>query len=71
MTQCEKVIDYMKRNGSITSAQAYQDLGIMRLASRISDIERSGVAIDRETETGKNRFGERTHFTRYSIRGSE
>lgn len=69
MTQCEKVKDFMERFGSITAAQAFTDLGIMRLASRISDLERSGVAIDRQTITGKNRFGEKTHFTRYSLRG--
>ena len=59
----------MERFGSITAAEAFTDLGIMRLASRISDLERSGVAIDRQTITGKNRFGEKTHFTRYSLRG--
>ena len=35
MTQCEKVLEYIKTHGSITAKEAYFNLGIMRLASRI------------------------------------
>lgn len=68
MTQCERIIRYMKDNGSITSAEAMSELGIMRLASRIADLKQMGIEVVAQTEKGLNRFGERTRFTRYSIR---
>ena len=36
-TQNERIIRYMEYFGSITQVEALQDLGVMRLASRISD----------------------------------
>ena len=38
MTQCERIVEYIKQNGSITAREAMTDLGIMRLASRIADL---------------------------------
>ena len=69
MTQCERVMAYIELYGSITSLEAFQDLGITRLASRISDLSSMGVQFDRTTEKRKNRFGEWTHYTRYSLKG--
>ena len=68
MTQCEKILDYMDRFGSISPAEAFTDLGVMRLAARISDIEKSGIPIDRDMESSKNRFGEKVHYMRYRKR---
>lgn len=68
MTQCERVLRHMKDYGSITSAEAITEYGIYRLASRISDLKRKGIAIKKETVSGKNRYGESTSFARYSLR---
>ena len=67
MTQSERIIQYMKDWGSITSLEAVQDLGCMRLASRIHDIEKMGIRVDRETVRSTNRYGEPTRYTRYSL----
>ena len=67
MTQCEKIIRHMEDFGSISSLEAMQEYGIMRLASRISDLKKAGVPIQKETVSGKNRYGEPTSFARYSI----
>ena len=67
MTQCEMIVDYINKFGSITSAEAMMDLGISRLAARISDLKDEGYVIKATPESGKNRFGEKTHYTRYSI----
>ena len=32
MTQCEQIIEYIRRYGSITDVEAYADFGIRRLA---------------------------------------
>lgn len=67
MTQGEKIIAYIKEFGSITAFDAYTDLGIMRLASRIHDLTEQGYNFKRETVTSKNRYGETIHYTRYSL----
>ena len=68
-TQNDRIIDYIKRFGSITQLEALQDLGVMRLASRISDLRSLGYPIVSETEIVKNRFGEKCHVKRYRIVG--
>ena len=68
LTQSMKIIKYMMDFGSITPVQAMQDLGVMRLAARISDIERQGWEIIHERETGKNRYGEKTTYARYRLK---
>lgn len=65
MTQCERILKYIGDFGSISTMQAFSDLGITRLASRIHDIKRMGIAIESETITGKNRYGESTHYSVY------
>ena len=56
-TQNERIIDYLHRFGSITQFQALQDLGIMRLASRISDLKRLGYPIESKMQTVKTNQG--------------
>lgn len=65
-TQCEKILDYMNEHGSITAKQAYR-LGIMRLASRISNLKAAGYKIKSETIKVKNRDGSSSHVAKYSF----
>ena len=67
MTQCDKILRHLKDYGSITSLTAMQEYGIMRLASRINDLRSEGIAIVSEMKTGKNRYGETTHFAVYRL----
>lgn len=67
VTQCQKIINYMRVFGSITPLEAVSDLGCMRLASRINDIKNMGHRIKTEFVTGKNRLGETTRFAKYSL----
>lgn len=66
-TQAQRVLDYMERFGSITQLEALRDLGVMRLASRISDLKKQGYVIRSETESVKNRFDEKCSIKRYSL----
>ena len=66
-TQCERILDYISENGSITQLDALREFGCMRLASRISDLKRQGVPVKRTMETAKNRYGEPISYARYSI----
>ena len=56
VTQCERIVQYMNDFGSITPLDALSDLGVMRLASRISDLRKSGVPIKKEMVSAKNRY---------------
>lgn len=68
VTQAERVLDYISKYGSITQLQALQDLGVMRLASRITDLKKQGYPITSEVETVKNRFNEKCYIKRYSMK---
>lgn len=67
ITQNDRVLQYIREFGSITQLDALQDLGVMRLASRVSDLRRPGFKIVSKTEAVKNRYGETCHIKRYSL----
>lgn len=67
-TQAARVLQYMKDFGSITQYQALQDLGVMRLASRISELKiKHEIDIDSDFVTVKNRYGEKCSIKRYYL----
>ena len=66
-TQCEKVLKYMQDFGSVNPQQAIADLGVYRLASRISDLRKGGHKISRRMVRGKNRDGEAVRFAEYRL----
>ena len=70
MTQCERILRHMQDYGSITQAEAVTKYGCYRLGARIWDLKARGVPIKSETVTGKNRYGERMCFARYSLERS-
>lgn len=69
MTQGERIIDYMEKFGSITPMEAFTDLGITKLATRISEMTASGMEFNKKMETSTNRYGQKVHYMRYSLRG--
>lgn len=69
MTQKERVLMYIKYNGSITAADAMRDLGVSCLAERVRDLRKSGHDIRSTPEVAFNRFGELCHFVRYTYGG--
>ena len=68
-TQAQRVLDYIRIEGSITQYEAWKELGVMRLASRISDLRKAGYNIASKTEAVKNRFDEKVYIKRYFERG--
>ena len=63
-TQAQRVPEYIRETGSITQLGALKELGVMRLASRVSDLKRQGYAIVRDTVPIKTRYGN-TYIARY------
>lgn len=67
MTQGDMVIQYIKDFGSITSWEAFQDLGITRLSGRIFDLKQRGWVFKTESVTRQNRYNKPVTFAKYSI----
>ena len=70
-TQNQRILEYIEQFGSITQLEALQDIGCMRLASRISDLRSLGYNIVSEIVPVKNRYGETCHIKRYSMGAAE
>ena len=67
LTQHQRVINYIKQFGSITPMEAFADLGITKLATRISEMRKGGMEFKIEMVQGKNRFQETVRYARYSF----
>lgn len=57
-SQCNRVMQYMRDFGSISTREAFDDLGVTRLSGRIYDLKKQGVPIADSMEKSKNRYGE-------------
>ena len=68
ITQCQRILDYIRRFGSISTIEAFNDLGVARLASRIHDLKGQGYTIVSEMGTAKNRYNETIHFSIYKLK---
>lgn len=62
-----RVFDYMTEFGSITSLQAFVDLGETRLSGRIFELRKKGVNISTEFKSVTNRYGESRKIKEYRI----
>ena len=56
--QAMRILNYIKKHGSITNMDAFRDLGITRLSGRIYDLREAGYNITMTWETSE-------HGTRY------
>lgn len=67
-TQVEAIHKYLMDFGSITPLEALQDLGCFRLAARIHDLRKTGVAIDHELVSFRSkRTGKVVRHARYQL----
>lgn len=66
-TQVERILEYIKTFGSISTLEAFRDLGITKLTTRVSEMRRAGITIIGKPESAKNRYGEKCRFYRYSL----
>lgn len=66
-TQNEELLDYLNTHRTITQMKAWRELGIMRLASRISDLREQGYVITTEMITVKAKNGRKASVARYKL----
>lgn len=67
MTQRERIINYIREFGSISTREAFNDLGIARLGARIFELKKEGYSFTEEWEESKNRYGEQASFKRFYL----
>lgn len=65
MTQCEKILAYLDKHGSITTMEGMSKLRIANFTARISDLRKAGVELTKETVIKKNKDGDTVRFARY------
>lgn len=69
--QAQRVLDYIREHGSITQLEALNELGVMRLASRISNLKKQGYTFDSKFVSVRNRYGETCRVKQYSLGGDD
>lgn len=67
VSQCDKILTYIREHGSITPLDALREFGCMRLASRMSDLKGRGYNVKSVMESSKNKSGEPVSYARYTI----
>lgn len=65
MTQHQRILKYLDDFGSITPMQAFMDLGITKLAPRVSELIAAGEKIGKQMVTAKNRYGDTVRYMEY------
>ena len=59
------ILSYIYEFGSISPMEAFVDLGVTKLATRISEMRVLGISFDQNYEDSKNRYGKKVHYMRY------
>lgn len=67
ITQKDRILEYIRKFGSISSFEAYANLGITQLGARIDQLKKEGYEFKTEWESNTNRFGEKTDYKRYYL----
>ena len=66
-TQKEMVLEYMRRNGSISDMDAVYELGVHRLSARIADLRAENYDIVTNMVSCKNRHGKIIRYGEYTL----
>lgn len=67
MNQTAIILKHLEEFGSITAAEAVEQYGCHRLASRIKELRLLGHEIATDTEVGKNRYNKYVRYARYRM----
>jgi len=67
MSQAERVLQYLKNGNTITTLNAFNELGITRLAARVHELKRDGYNVMKKTITVNNRYDEKCSVAEYYL----
>ena len=65
MTECQKILEYMRKNGSITKLDAIKHYISFTLTQRVADLKRHGYTIETKMEKPANYTG--SAYARYIL----
>ena len=68
MTQEQRVLEYLKDFGSITSWEAIKEFGATRLSAIIYNLRNKGYNITSRFSSAKNRYGDKVQFAIYELK---
>ena len=63
--QQKDILIYIYRFGSISPMEAFSDLVITKLSTRISEMKVLGIQFEQAYEGRENRFGKKVKYMRY------
>lgn len=66
-TQYDLILKYLRDFGTISPYEAFRDLGVTKLATRISEMKQKGYEFKSEWVTTTNRYGQEIRYKRYSL----
>jgi hypothetical protein len=67
LTQYDRVLDHLQRNGKLSQKQAIRLFGAYRLSDIIYRMRRDGYNISTTFKSGKNRFGDSVSWAEYKL----
>jgi len=65
MTQIQRILNYLEAGNTITTLNAFNELGITRLAARVHELKRQGHPINKKTISVTNRYNEKCSVAEY------
>ncbi len=66
-TQEQRVLDYIRDFGGITSFEAYRDIGCTRLSAAIFSLRKKGYCFSSKMEPSINKYGDKVYYKRYFL----
>lgn len=71
MTQAERVLDYLESGKKLTRLNAFNELGIIELSSRICELKSKGHKVNKKMITVKNRYDEKCSVAEYYMEAND
>lgn len=68
LTQKDRILEHLKKYGSITTWDSFSLYGDTRLSDKIYRLKKDGYDFIEEWETKTNRFGNPVTFKRYILK---
>lgn len=69
MSQQMEILEYLKKNKTMTPMDAVVHMGCLKLATRISELKRLGYDIETVMESHVNATGQTKRYARYFYHG--
>lgn len=68
MTQKQRILEHLKKYGSITTWDSFSLYGDTRLSDKIYQLKKDNYEFDEEWITKKNRYGKPVSFKKYILK---